>query len=254
MAKGKIKTDDSSSGAITIELPTENDSSIIDSIVGETTDNMPTPNEGAINEHKEEKEKQEQINNELFDSKGIGFDPSIHKVDSTGSPVLTLTGKLTRKPGRKQASKLNIPSQAQTPAQSPENLEAKQSAVITVDCLLTFSQMFGGKDFAPRVDEKTGMDERVIMSGAFEKYYQAKGIGDIPPGVLLTVTLVGYFGPRFFLPETKSKLQKIKEFISYKFSKKKKGEKIAQSDIGDNGVGKNSFSERTSEGVPIQKL
>jgi hypothetical protein len=226
-------------------------------IAGGITDNMPTPNESAINEHIAETEKQDEINNTLFDSKGFSFDKDVHKVDKSGNPVLTSTGKLTRKSGRKPGTKpvknvSTLGTTSQLPNNTtPENLEQKQSALISVDCLLTFSQMFGGEEFAPKVDVKSGLDERETMSQAFEKYYIAKGVGDIPPGVLLAITLTGYFGPRFFMPQTKSRMGKIKYWFKSKFMK---GKKDAQSDTGDNRQRENSFGETTSEGVPIKQL
>jgi|APSaa5957512493_1039668.scaffolds.fasta_scaffold11400_4 hypothetical protein len=229
------------------------------SIVSEITATMPAPNEDAVAEHLKEKQEQEEINSQFVDNKGNPFDANIHKVDKSGNPVLTSTGKLSRKPGRKantgsvkNASILGNVSQGPKNT-TPENLEQKQSAIITVDCLLTTSQMFGGEEFAPKIDVKSGLDERETMIQSFEKYYIAKGIGDIPPGALLALTLTSYFGPRFFMPQTQSRMSKIKMWFKYKFFSKK-GNKNAQSDSGDNGKRENTPSEEIGKEFPITEL
>ena len=75
----------------------------------------------------------------------------------------------------------------------------------------------GGAEWQPRVDNSIGLNEAETMTKAWRDYYAAKGIRDIPPGVALTIALAAYTLPRAMMPQTQSRLQRLKNWFAAKY-------------------------------------
>lgn len=69
--------------------------------------------------------------------------------------------------------------------------------------LYALGMTIGGDEWKPSDDEHTN------LATAFEGYFRAKGLSDIPPGWALTIAVGVYVGPRMRKPKTLSTLQKI---------------------------------------------
>jgi hypothetical protein len=56
-----------------------------------------------------------------------------------------------------------------------------------------------------------------MLEHAFGEYFVAKQWGDLPPGLALCAALAMYTLPRFAMPNTKTRLQKFKEWAARKY-------------------------------------
>lgn len=172
---------------------------------------------------------------------GTVFDPEIHAVDNDGNPKKTLLGKFAskrkrdKKDGeqpRKTANPGNVAGSrlgTGTP-KVDEKAQALQQAHIAgqsaAGATIMLGMTLGGEEWKPLVHPETGLNEFDTMSKAYGDYFAAKGMTDIPPGVALTIALFGYILPRFFMPKTQTRVQKVKLWIAAKWIKwraKKKG-------------------------------
>ncbi len=156
-----------------------------------------------------------------------GFDPNIHESDPvTGEPRKTKSGGYRMKRGRGAKSfggqstfKATGAAPGAGPAPSAADTAAdreskiKSTAVVVSEMLFMGGKLFGGAEWEPRVDRANGIDERAMMNGAWENYFRIRGIMEVPPEIMLAVAIGGYAVPRFFQPQTKSRVQKMKEWF-----------------------------------------
>jgi len=155
------------------------------------------------------------------DVQGRSFDRDLHAVDENGQAILNAKGKLKmRRRGRPTgATPKSTPSVLRTPhtpdavvPDAPTAMDSRALGVHSAALLITVGKMVGGDEWIPRKSE--GYDERANLEHAFGDYYVAKELHDIPPGIALTIAVLGYAAPRFVLPATKKRTltwaQKIK--------------------------------------------
>lgn len=122
-----------------------------------------------------------------------GFDPSIHAVDKDGRPILTKSGKFRKK--RKAA------------AQEEEHGEYYDLSVLASTSLVSLSVVLGGEEFQPI---KHGpIDEMKNIQQAFERWFEAHEMNDLPPNIALVAALSAYYVPRFAQPGPREKLSKM---------------------------------------------
>lgn len=157
------------------------------------------------------------------DREGLGFDPSIHKTDPSGNPVLNADGTLRRKRGRKAGSMGSSVGQAGAEPQGPSDpphyakLGAVSATMLTSACVGIF-----GEDWLPKIDPVSKQNERDYLAGAFAEYYKAKGIQDLPPGAALAMALSFYAFPRVTTSApTKAKLKVLWEGLKNMFRRKR---------------------------------
>ena len=198
--------------------------------ISQIADDMPEPQEHAINtEQAREAVKSYRSNSysHLTDRNGEAFDPDIHVTDENGEPKLTQNGSLRIKPGkgsskykRDQGSSVGAGPRGQTTgaaAGPPRDPYAAGAAI--ADSIFALGQVIGGDEWAPVHDPKTGTDERAQMKQAWGRYCAEKGIGDVPPGVAVTMVTVAYIAPRLAMPKTKTRLQRAKDWIGNKVAR-----------------------------------
>ena len=164
----------------------------------------------------------------ITNAHGERFDKAIHRADKEGNPLMTKGGRFRLKPGRKTGVDYsNAGPKLNNPFQSDE--EGADETHPKVDAQLTFAAntaaeiyiqsgvlIFGG-EWLP--DPARMEREQLVM--AFEQYFLAKGVVDIPPGVALAIALLGYAAPRFYLPQTQSRVQIAWIWLRSKFARKK---------------------------------
>ena len=193
----------------------------VSSIVSSLVDSMPDVQPHAIALEHAEHEARATEWAELRDVDGNPFDPSVHKTDKHGNPTLTKLGTLIKKPGRKSGTKNSesrsfIGGIAQSEEATPEQslkVQARASGVMAANLLITMGMVAGGDEWRPMKDQATGLDEKLMLEGAFADYFEATGKTDIPPGMALTVAIGGYALPRFTMPKTQSRMSKVKNAI-----------------------------------------
>lgn len=81
-------------------------------------------------------------------------------------------------------------------------------AETTFDMSVGLLTMTIGPEWQPRelrTPDGNIINEKVFVVDALKKYYAAKQMQDLPPGVLLGFAIISYAGPRFTEPNTKQK-------------------------------------------------
>ena len=156
---------------------------------------------------------------------GERFDKAIHRADKNGDPLLTKTGRFRLKPGRKAGvdysdagPKLNNPFQPSAEIDAPEiDPSLSFAAQTAAEMYIQTGVILFGPEWLPETERM----ERETLVSAFEQYFIAKGVIDIPPGVALAIALFGYAAPRFHMPETQSRVQIAWIWLRSKFKRKK---------------------------------
>lgn len=194
----------------------------LETIANKLSSEMPEVQEHAIEQEKlNESDKLAQYSH-LKDSDGNGFDPAVHKTNKAGEPTLSTKGKLIKKPGRKpgvssapgsQKSHVGGAGATSTPGddkKAQERMQARASGTMAANLILQIGIVAGGEEWHPRIDEQTGLNEKLMLENSFADYFEATGKTDIPPGMALTVAIGAYALPRFTMPKTQSRLAKLK--------------------------------------------
>jgi hypothetical protein len=121
------------------------------------------------------------------------FDPAIHCADEFGNPVVTKTGKLRRRPGRKSAAGF-------APQIDLTDKRAGDAAIQVVTLIIIMGHTIGGEEW----DAKE--DEIVNMQAAWKAYFIDHGIVAFPSWVGVVIATGGYALPRVHKPKTRERL------------------------------------------------
>ncbi len=176
--------------------------------------------------------EQQSANANPTDKNGDVFDPATHVTGPDGKGMLTVRGTWAQKRGRKGGNSAPVtnagtvrnstlggpaapPSPQALQMQQQQALQAQSRAagVAAAEMLFMAGRAFGGDEWAPMENKSIGLDERAMMHSAFGDYFVAKGKTDIPPGAALCFCIIAYAGPRFTMPKTQTRYQKVKGAI-----------------------------------------
>lgn len=248
MSKSEIKKPESEQSESPVAEPMSSETvqseaspgSSLDNIANTLADSMPEVQEHAIEQEKAKTDAEREKWADLEDVDGNAFDPAIHKTNKDGEPTLSRTGKLIKKPGRKAGgasssgpSVIGVKQEAKPDPDQAARIQARASGKMAANLLMTLGIVAGGEEWQPMKDEKTGIDEKLMLESAFADYFEATGKTDIPPGMALTVAIGGYALPRFTMPKTRSRMQKVKDWVVRKIAErklKKHGLKVEKAD------------------------
>lgn len=169
---------------------------------------MPTPQEHAI-----QAEDTDAANNDspaaasgLVDRHGRPFDPSMHRTDDVGNPILTDNGLLRVRRGR-SPSYVGTGGAGNDARRAGADSTAAGQAI--ADAIIGVCHMALGDEWAPKIDPASGMNERLALGMAWGRYFEATGMRDIPPGWALGIVMTSYALPRFAQPQTQTRVAKI---------------------------------------------
>jgi len=168
---------------------------------------MPEPQEHTI--RAEEQAKPATFS--IVDRLGRPFDPAIHVTKEDGTPEVNVDGTIRQKRGRgarRPESRLGIPGRALS---SPA---AAGTAI--AEGIFSVGQLIGGDEWRPVFSAEHGINERASMRDAWVAYCEQKEITDVPPGVAVSLCVIGYIIPRFAMPKTKTRFETVKEWIGGK--------------------------------------
>jgi len=232
-----------------------------DSGLDQVVENMSSPSPDVVSEEAPRLGKED-----LRDPKGRPFDPELHLSNPDGSPKINVkTGKICLKPGPEKkklkkglgkgsgvqgsVSDLNLP---------PGLSESRMAAAATVDAIGQVGILCFGNEWQFMKNDQFDERENLIMT--MDRYYQVKGVRDIPPGLALTIALGGYVLARLRYENTRSKFgvllgsirKKANGFMSFigQFFKRVRVKNASHIDSRDNGNGQDDASGRASE--PLQ--
>lgn len=214
---------------------------VLDKIGDTMVDSMPEVSQHAIDEHNATQERNLDANSSAagadmlgnaqtgttdavsasnpngwpVDGRGKPYDPNTHEISAS-------TGKAIKK-RRGGKSTIGAPTKnATSPNNAPTSQDignAQQAAANgQMAALATFAGLQGifGEEFAPRKESHVG-DEFQFLAAAYGNYFLAKGMVDIPPGWALVIAIGSITAPRFGMPKTRTKMQRVKDFIIGKF-------------------------------------
>ena len=189
-------------------------------IADKLVDEMPGVQENAIEQLDNEKEQQKAG---FRDKMGRAFDKLMHLTTEDGEPKLTKSGRLrirrgfgpdAKTPKQSTIGGLDTPPGI-TFADGQRDGEAEILATGQSAASLTFLVgMFAFKEAG-----KPTKDEVNQVTYAYQTYFRAKNIRDLPPGVILATALMTYAGPRLILPETRKRSNKLWTKVKKRFSK-----------------------------------
>lgn len=181
------------------------------------------------------------------DSQGNSFNAAIHATNADGSPRKTITGRFALKRGKKSGAAPSATSQPATSIkgvvvpgasaqQSAKEQAARQGGAGAANLMLMCAVGLGGDEWQPRRDEKSCMDEKLMLETAFGDWFAAHEWQDLPPGLALVAAIGIYAMPRFQMPKTQTRMQKFKGWLGAKIGKwkatriaKKRG--VPESDV-----------------------
>lgn len=151
-----------------------------------------------------------QIREAIEEKKKAGVDLSASDTVESEIPGITTE---TEQPAQ--------PAQPTEPAIVKAAVDYRLLAETTFDMGTGLLCMTIGPEWKPRQMEVNGqiVDERAIVCDALQKYYTAKQVQDLPPGVLLAFVLVSYSAPRFAEPNTSSKVKLAWQWAKVKVGK-----------------------------------
>ena len=210
---------------------------ITENIVENLIESQPDISEHVINQELDNKNKTKNID---------GFDPTIHQIDENGQPLLTPTGRFKKKraprksPGPSTISKTTDDAIAQKSSQNIE-LQCRVCGKYAANAMFTAGYMIGGDEFEPTVDSDTGLDERQLIESAFGDYFVAKNISDFPPGITLCLAISAYILPRLAKPKTRSRLGRVKNWLSRLYMRVRHGTLL---NTGNDGIRENNTSKK----------
>ncbi len=177
-------------------------------VLGGIVEEMPTPQPHAIEQAQEETKTT--ASKAQVDDFGRAFDPAIHATDSDGNPRINKDGTFRKKRGSQKSSQVNLPGT------TPGDVSTKIGKSIA-ESIFQIGQLIGGEEWAPIRNEEYGVDERRQMHEAWTAYAEEKEIEDFPPGVAVTIAMLGYIVPRFAMPKTKTRAEKFKDWCTLKY-------------------------------------
>lgn len=190
-----------------------------------------------------------------LDALGVPWDSGVHATGPDGKGILTKAGVWRKRRGVKgSAPHLNTSIADNKPAPTDEEISAKgldlQSRMAggyLATLMIRFSIALGGDSFYPRTYEMAGgvkVNEEKMLQTAWGDYFVAKGVVDVPPGVMLLSALAMYYMPRLQAPEVKQKAtgalfwvkEKFTDFVYWVRKKKRVKDQRKSNSSNPNGV------------------
>lgn len=175
------------------------------------------------------------------DSAGDTFDPTLHAVGRDGAPSITAAGRFRRRRGsgrstshsgdaawREPAPGLRLPGVTDV-----RDLTPHHAAQLATGMWCNVGTMIFGSDWMP-----DSPAERGAVQGAFEDYFEATGITDLPPGWALAVTLGGYAATRFVRPTPSQRIASMIGWVRGRYAGWRMG-RGTRANFGANGQRQN---------------
>lgn len=176
-----------------------------------------------VQEHVIEREKVRAAESIELDSAGIPWSANDHAPNKTRKADGTWRKLTQRQAGKKSAVRPISSSRIGKSQDIPQSADvaARASGTVAAGLLVTVGILVGGEEWQPRQDVAIGLNEMATLDKAFGDYFVAKGLTDIPPGWALAICVTGYMLPRFFMPKTRTRLQRARDWVVAKWIKYK---------------------------------
>jgi hypothetical protein len=217
------------------DVPSDEKTADLDALGDALTSEIPEPQQHAIDQAvadaKADPDNPQDSSVEV-DKLGIPWNPEIHSKGADGKGILTAKGTWRKRRGLKgSASYINTDAASAAGAKKAEEdpkvteqrtheHQCRMAGAMAGTMLVRLSAGIGGEAFLPRTITIPGgltYNEEQFLQTAFGDYFVAKGIVDIPPGMVLVSALSMYYLPRFQQPEVRAKGSKFFRWCKDKF-------------------------------------
>ena len=150
---------------------------------------------------------------EIRDRSGELFNPELHAVNKEGKPSFAKSGLFRRKRG--VGARVTVPTVAADPAAAAAAAaaaeEAKQrkamiAGTAVAEIIFKSGYMLGGEEWLPIKNDEKQIDERRDMVTCWQNYCYARGMEDVPPGLLVAFVVSAYALPRLAGTETQKRI------------------------------------------------
>jgi len=214
---------------IKTEIPSEDfskSSGDIDNMLDEITTDMPDVQQHAIDNEEQKRAEIKETFSDLKDSDGLSFSPQLHETDESGKPKLTKAGKLRKLRGqgaKKMKSKIaDIKAEQE---KTKNESQRKSVSLVATNATQQLGIFLGGDDARFITDP---YDEKASIFEAYDNYFEAQGVSDIPPNLALVLAVGGYGFRVMTTKPARAKTKSIFYGIKAKFGNmfKSKGKKI----------------------------
>ena len=205
---------------------------------------------------------------EIRDKAGELFNPELHAVKADGSPSFAKSGVFRRRrgtgcrvtmpaiPGQSHEEIRRIAEQNAQAAEEQKRRKAMIAAQGISEIIFKSGYMLGGDEWLPIKNEEKQIDERRDMHTAWAEYCYARGVEDIPPGLLVAFVCSAYALPRFTAPETQKRLGTFATYLkrgklwfdNWRLTRKERKDGSRITDRND-GKRKDNASESDSRGA-----
>lgn len=192
------------------------------------------------------------------DSAGVAFDPAKH----TGTKLKSGRWREKRKPKQVTDPRApQAPAAASVGAPVINEEELKLAAESAAASIFMLGMLCGGEEWQPLGDDGKlePVNEKSLVTMAFQDYFRAKGITKLPPSTSLMLALGGYAVPRFFMPKTKERVSGAKTWFGVRLAKwklkrefKKRGINAAVSIRGSRST--NVYDSILIDGKPYNEV
>jgi len=208
--------------------------------------------------------------NEIRDKAGELFNPEFHAIKSDGTPSYAKSGVFRRKRGT--GSRVALPlsatvapeeqrrlaEQASQAAEEQKRRKAMIAAQGISEIIFKSGYMLGGEEWLPIKHDEKQIDERKDMHTAWAEYCYARGVEDIPPGMLVAFVMSAYALPRFVEgKETHKRMSAFATFVkrgklwleNWRLTRSERKTNAARIANGNDGERKDNASESDSRGT-----
>lgn len=211
-----------------------------------------------------------------LDELGVPWNPEFHATGADGKGIRTAKGAWRKRRGVAGSRPyLNTSAANSAPAEPKEDPSVteqrtlehqnRMAGAMAGTMLVRISAAVGGKEFLPRNITAAGVtyNEEQFLQTAFGDYFVAKGISDIPPGMVLASALCMYYLPRFQEPAVKERAGGFMHWVKKKGSqvwvwwKYRKGGKPPEKANGKSGADQDGVFDSTGAAqkpVPDREL
>lgn len=108
-----------------------------------------------------------------------------------------------RKRSKSKRSRVSVDEEPVEDNYSQASVNYAQMGSVMASCFFSLCTVIGGPDWQPESSEKLAMEQ------AWAGYFEARGIQQLSPELMLAIVIAGYSGKRLMMPTTQSRLKTI---------------------------------------------
>lgn len=140
------------------------------------------------------------VRSSITNAYGESFDPSVHSSKPDGTPTYTTSGRFRKKRGGPEiVDRPTKPNTSVGPSSNSGTGDYRAASVAICGIGFGVAQSLFGEAWKPQSAEQSNIESAV------ETYFRAKGIIDLPPGIVVVLAVGAYALPRVNDPITRER-------------------------------------------------